>query len=129
MTELAPALLATAALLALAIDRWVGEPPAAWHPVVWMGNGLARLGARLWPLQPVPARLAGAGAWCLGALACAAVASAAQWALLQAPMLLGALGLALLLKPLLAWRMLRDEVVAVEQALGRSLDAGRAQLA
>ena len=57
MTEPAPALLATAALLALAIDRWAGEPPAAWHPVVWMGHGLARLGARLWPLDRKSTRL------------------------------------------------------------------------
>jgi adenosylcobinamide-phosphate synthase len=37
--------------------------------------------------------------------------------------------LAALLKPLLAWRMLRDEVLAVEAALQRSLPEGRAQLA
>jgi adenosylcobinamide-phosphate synthase len=36
--------------------------------------------------------------------------------------------LALLLKPLLAWRMLHDEELAVEVALGQSLPAGRAQL-
>ncbi|WP_436639257.1 CobD/CbiB family cobalamin biosynthesis protein, partial [Paracidovorax avenae] len=36
--------------------------------------------------------------------------------------------LALLLKPLLAWRMLRDEVVAVEDALAQSLEAGRERL-
>ena len=35
----------------------------------------------------------------------------------------------MLLKPLLAWRMLRDEVSAVEDALGGSLAAGRARLA
>ena len=27
-------------LLALAVDWWLGEPPAAWHPVVWMGRAL-----------------------------------------------------------------------------------------
>jgi len=37
--------------------------------------------------------------------------------------------LGLLLKPLLAWRMLHDEVAKVEAALAESLDAGRAQLA
>ncbi|MGS0755062.1 CobD/CbiB family cobalamin biosynthesis protein [Roseateles sp. GG27B] len=37
--------------------------------------------------------------------------------------------LGLLLKPLLAWAMLRDEVLAVEAALGRSLEDGRTQLA
>jgi len=42
---------------------------------------------------------------------------------------LAALVLGIVLKPLLAWRMLRDEVLAVEAALGRSLDEGRTQLA
>ena len=27
-------------LLALAVDWRLGEPPAAWHPVVWMGKAL-----------------------------------------------------------------------------------------
>ncbi len=36
--------------------------------------------------------------------------------------------LGIVLKPLLAWRMLRDEVVGVEDALGRSLPEGRARL-
>ncbi|MFS2055857.1 CobD/CbiB family cobalamin biosynthesis protein, partial [Variovorax sp. CT11-76] len=40
-----------------------------------------------------------------------------------------ALLLGLVLKPLFAWRMLRDEVLAVEAALGESLEAGRARLA
>jgi len=40
-----------------------------------------------------------------------------------------ALLLGVALKPMLAWRMLRDEVRAVEQALGQGLDAGRAQVA
>lgn len=39
-----------------------------------------------------------------------------------------ALALGLLLKPLLAWRMLRGEVLAVEVALGQSLAAGRERL-
>jgi adenosylcobinamide-phosphate synthase len=34
----------------------------------------------------------------------------------------------ILLKPLFAWRMLRDEVYAVEQALGRGVEAGRDRL-
>lgn len=37
--------------------------------------------------------------------------------------------LGLLLKPMLSWRMLLDEVAAVETALGVSLDAGRTRLA
>ena len=47
-----------------------------------------------------------------------------QWHPALAAVLLG-----LLLKPMLAWRMLRDEVLAVEQALGESVQAGRERLA
>ena len=41
---------------------------------------------------------------------------------------LAVVGLGLCLKPLLAWRMLRTEVLAVEAALGQSLAAGRERL-
>jgi adenosylcobinamide-phosphate synthase len=44
------------------------------------------------------------------------------------PFVLAALLLGLALKPLLAWRMLRTEVQAVEQALQQSLAAGRERL-
>ena len=59
--------------------------------------------------------------------------AAGAWWLQQAllahlPAWLAAAVLALLLKPLLAWRMLRDEVLAVEDALATSLDAGRQRL-
>ena len=37
-------------LLALAIDWWLGEPPARWHPVVWMGTALHWGGERVAPL-------------------------------------------------------------------------------
>ena len=40
-------------LLALAIDWWLGEPPARWHPVVWMGTALHWGGERVAPLTPV----------------------------------------------------------------------------
>jgi adenosylcobinamide-phosphate synthase len=39
------ALVLVAALL---LDRWLGEPPNRWHPVVWMGNSI-RWMARLAP--------------------------------------------------------------------------------
>ena len=39
--------------LALLIDyRW-GEPPAAWHPVVWMGKALQWSGDWVAPTAPV----------------------------------------------------------------------------
>ncbi|MGJ7508857.1 adenosylcobinamide-phosphate synthase CbiB [Variovorax sp. GT1P44] len=121
--------------LALAIDRWLGEPPARCHPVVWMGHYLGAAGNRIAPpAGPAPlhdpARLAaGAIAWCFGAIvvllaACMVTALATRLTPWLAALLTG-----FALKPLLAWRMLRDEVIAVEAALDQSLDAGRAQLA
>ena len=66
----------------------------------------------------------------MSALAVLAIAVALQAALQQAlPGWAFALLLGLVLKPLFAWRMLRDEVLAVEAALGESLEAGRARLA
>ena len=122
--------------LALAIDRWLGEPAARWHPVVWMGRYLGWIGSRMAPRaadakpRDLPLFLAGALAWgagatLVGALALALQASAAQWL----PGWAAAVVLALALKPLFAWRMLRAEVLAVEAALAVSLEAGRAQLA
>jgi len=131
---------ALALAVALAVDRRWGEPPAWAHPVVAMGRWLGWAG-RPWPARR-PALAFGGGAlcWALGALACTGAAWWLQqvlWALWAAagpqPSLAAGAGLALvlglLLKPLLAWRLLRDEVLAVEAALGRSLDEGRRQVA
>jgi adenosylcobinamide-phosphate synthase len=130
-----PLALAAALWLALLVDRWLGEPPARWHPVVWMGRYLGGVGQRLAPQRLQPAgpdyrRLGlGALAWCAGAALVLIVSILLQTLLLAWHPLLGALALGLLLKPLLAWRMLHDEVQAVEQALGQSLVAGRERLA
>lgn len=126
---------------ALGIDlRW-GEPAAAWHPVVWMGHYLGACGKhlRVWP--PAAAFVGGALAWCAGAAAVGGLAFGLQWLFMHQLLRLdiasvggglqGAalvLLLALLLKPLLAWRMLREEVRAVEAALQTSLAAGRERL-
>jgi adenosylcobinamide-phosphate synthase len=157
-----------ALLLALAIDRWWGEPRLRLHPVVWMGNYLA------WGGQLVQ-RVAGQGAaftqrgqvgsqtdfkafwlaavvWIGGVMLVLIATLALEWAVLsvpawQMPSLSGALGpifggftgsvlaavmLACLLKPMLAWAMLKSEVLAVEHALnlahGGSLAAGRERL-
>lgn len=130
------ALASIAALwLALAIDRWLGEPPARWHPVVWVGAYLGAAGRRIAPRagqgagQRFKPFVAGALAWCAGAAMVFIAAWALQWHASHLPAWVAALLLALFLKPLLAWRMLRDEVLAVEAALGVSLDAGRARLA
>ncbi|VTU19337.1 cobalamin biosynthesis protein [Variovorax sp. SRS16] len=125
-----------ALLLAMAIDHWLGEPPARWHPVVWIGRYLGWIGRRIAPraemasrARDLPRLVAGAAAWWGGAamVFCAAwiVAAIAE----RLPPWAAAVLIGLALKPLLAWRMLRDEVLAVEAALGRSLEEGRAQLA
>lgn len=128
------AVAAVALLLALAIDRWWGEPPAALHPVVWMGRALGACGARVAPAQATGRDLwsfwLAALVWCALAAIVLVVSGALQWAALAyLPAWGAALALGLLLKPLLAWRMLRREVLAVEAALGESLEAGRARLA
>lgn len=121
--------------LALAIDHRLGEPPVRWHPVVWMGNYLTKAGTWLQrhvapdPQQPDwAAFVRGAGAWIVGAVVVSAAAWALQRVLLQLPWWAAAAGLGLLLKPLLAWAMLKREVLAVEDALAQSLDAGRERL-
>ena len=73
--------------------------------------------------------VAGTLAWCVGAAVVLMAAVALQGFVLDLPAWAAAVVLGLLLKPLLAWRMLRDEVLAVEAALAVSLDAGRARLA
>lgn len=125
---------AVALLLALSIDRWWGEPPAALHPVVWMGRALGACGARVAPAQATGRDLwsfwLAAIAWCALAAIVLVVFGVLQWtAVAHLPAWGAALALGLLLKPLLAWRMLRREVLAVEAALGESLEAGRARLA
>lgn len=158
-------ILASALLLALAIDRWLGEPPLRWHPVVWIGNYLGWAGQRIAPLasayssdqtadssasqaerksqsqsqgasqaiSPVEtpdyaAFVRGALAWCAGAAVVLAATAGLQSLLLQLPGWVAVLGLGLLLKPLLAWAMLKSEVQAVEAALSVSLEQGRERL-
>jgi adenosylcobinamide-phosphate synthase len=120
--------IASAVPLALAIDQAFGEPPAWAHPVVAMGRYLGAVGPRLTSLSPAPAFAAGAGAWLAGASIAFGLAVGADAALKLLPWPLGLLALALLLKPLLSWRMLRDEVAAVDAALGESVQAGRERL-
>lgn len=123
-------IMAVALLLALLIDAVLGEPPGWLHPVVGMGRYLSFWGGWLPAQRPALAFIAGAGLWMIGAAVVGVLAGLAQYYLLrELPGVWSALLLALLLKPLLAWRMLRLEVLAVEAALGESLDAGRKRLA
>lgn len=123
---------ALAVPVALLIDRLWGEPPVWMHPVVAMGRLLGAAGRRIAPCEEHardwPRFALGAVAWCLLALLFFAIYALLQWLLLPMSWWLGALALGLLLKPLLAWRMLRDEVLAVEAALQQSLPAGRERL-
>ena len=130
-------------LLALWIDARWGEPPVALHPVVWMGNYLQLCGRMTVCCSPALAFVLGTLAWWLGAALTGVMAFALQQLVVgsmlawcQAPAWDSAVGalllvmlLAGLLKSMLAWRMLRDEVGAVEVALQQSLVAGRKRLA
>jgi len=128
--------LALAVLVALAVDRWLGEPPVRWHPVVWMGHYLGWGGRWVQArARQVPDGAADYKALWLGALVWiggAALVLIASWLLqdvvLAWPWWAAALGLGLLLKPMLAWSLLASEVRAVEGALAQSLAAGRERL-
>ncbi|HEX5739332.1 MAG TPA: adenosylcobinamide-phosphate synthase CbiB [Hydrogenophaga sp.] len=136
MPELWPSFIVAplAVMVALALDRALGEPPARCHPVVGMGHYLSFMGQRIAPLVHTQANhpgivfALGALAWSLGAVLCVALAGSLAWALNGWPWWAHALALGALLKPMLSWRMLRDEVRAVESALSESLPAGRARL-
>ncbi|WP_374413099.1 adenosylcobinamide-phosphate synthase CbiB [Hydrogenophaga sp.] len=124
------AVLAGAVLVALALDIAFGEPPARWHPVVAMGRYLSAVGRRVSRAagavpRPGAEFVRGALGWCVGAALVVALAWAAGWVLQGLHPLAQVLLLGALLKPMLSWRMLRDEVRAVEAALAESLAAGR----
>nr|WP_217704148.1 adenosylcobinamide-phosphate synthase CbiB [Schlegelella koreensis] len=116
-------------LLAWALDAAFGEPRNAWHPVAWLGRALRPLGARLPALAPRPAFALGACAWSGAVVAVGLLAWGVQAWIDGLPGWLALPALALALKPAFAWSMLKDEVRAVEAALGHGLDAGRARLA
>ena len=143
--EISVFIFASAVLTAFGIDRFWGEPPVRWHPVVWMGRYLGWAGRRLamgaTTLDPDFKRFwLGVLAWSAGAAIVCVASWALQQELLTLPERLGlipggvlaVLLLGLALKPMLAWAMLRSEVLAVEQALspdhGGSLAAGRERL-
>ncbi len=97
-------------LLALALDA-LGEPPARFHPVVWMGHALRAM-RRGWRAQSAAAQWReGAVGWALGAVVCAGaglIGSRVPWPVQG-----------VLLKSLLARRALFDAVVEVHAALMR----------
>jgi len=115
------------------------------HPVVWMGRALSSLGAP-WPAaSPRQAFMRGAAAWIAGVALtggvgwCAVmsidVVSRATLGWLRPAdggvfftLLARALLIGVFLKPMFAWKMLRDEVAGVERAVESDLQAGRNRL-
>jgi adenosylcobinamide-phosphate synthase len=134
--------LALVLLLALWIDEHFGEPPANVHPVVWMGNYLRLCGGVTVRCPPAPAFVLGALAWWVGVLTVGALGWGVQalvfWQAAEyraqpdlqsgVEAALVAILMAWVLKGMLSWRMLREEVGAVELALAQSLEAGRERL-
>jgi adenosylcobinamide-phosphate synthase len=115
-------------LLALIVDRLFGEPPAALHPVVWMGHYLAGVGKKLPQCRPAVAFASGMAFWMLGAGVVAALFAGIDQLVARLPAGLALVVLALCLKPLLALRMLLQEVRRVEDALDTGLESGRIAL-
>lgn len=120
---------ALALLLAWGADARFGEPRSAWHPVAWFGRAMAPLTQWMPTLSPAAAFVAGTAAWTLAVGGVALLAWIVQHELLSLAPWLAVPLLALALKPSFAWRMLKDEVLAVDTALARSLPEGRTQLA
>jgi len=116
-------------LLALSLDWIFGEPPTWLHPVVAMGRYLKWAGNGLTKRAPSRAFFAGTVAWLLGACTVVTLALLAVQGLARLPWWARVPLLAVLLKPMFAFRMLLREVMAVETALERSLEDGRARLA
>lgn len=118
-------------VLAMLIDRLLGEPPHGLHPVVWMGCYLGRIGRRLPDRRPAAAFFLGMMAWLAGAAFAAIAFAYAHVLVVQCPPIprwIAILATAFLLKPLFALRMLLAEVGSVERALAQSLESGRARL-
>ena len=118
-----------ALVLAWVLDAAFGEPRNAWHPVAWLGRVLGPIGRWLKAQAPRAAFTGGVVVW----LVTASVLGLAAWRVEAAsttlPWWLGVPLMAVVLKPTFAWRMLRDEVAAVDHALGEGLPQARERLA
>lgn len=115
-------------VLAMLIDRWLGEPPRGLHPVVWMGSYLGWVGRHLPGRRPAAAFMLGMTAWIAGAALAGILYACARVLVAECPRWLTVVATALLLKPLFALRMLLVEVGSVERALAEGLESGRRHL-
>ena len=123
-----PFLLALALPLAWLWDQAFGEPPNALHPVAWMGHLLAPVGRWLVGQPNRTAFTGGALGWCAMAAAVGLIAQGWMNVAASLPWWLAVPMIALALKPMFAWRMLRDEVAGVERALADGLQPARNRL-
>jgi adenosylcobinamide-phosphate synthase len=115
---------AAVVVLATALDLAAGEPPASWHPVVWLGRALR------WAERRAPGRSVADGAAAVAAVTAGAWATARLVA--TAARRLGWPGVlleALALKPAFAVRRLAEAAGGVEAALrARDLATARARV-
>jgi len=117
-----PAVIACSVLLlALVVDRAIGDPRTPLHPVALLGRLIARWGN---PARYPPAwhRVVGLA----GFIGTAALFTAPFLVFERAaPPLVLLVGAPLLLKSCLAWRALEEHAAAVELGLARDLSAGK----
>jgi adenosylcobinamide-phosphate synthase len=108
---------ALAPLIALALDAAFGEPPAAIHPVVWMGAAIAR--GRAWALGASPRGQFARGSFVALAIpvASATIALGLRAVAVCSPPLAAVALTAVALKPMFAVRALRDAAFRVRNAL------------
>jgi adenosylcobinamide-phosphate synthase len=97
--------------------------------VAWFGRVAAPLGQHARCGAPPVAFVAGAVLWCGLVGTAAAAAFAVERVVASVPAWMGMALMAVALKPTFAWRMLQDEVRAVDLALRQGLDPGRARVA
>lgn len=112
-------------MLAWALDAVFGDRRNSLNPVSWLRKLLWPTGCRLRVLPPAAAFWGGAFAWLVLAGGLGAIAWWVQKLLLGFAWWWSIPALALLLKPTLAWRTLRDDVLAFEDALGRGVEPAR----
>ncbi|MCL6646657.1 MAG: adenosylcobinamide-phosphate synthase CbiB, partial [Dehalococcoidia bacterium] len=117
MQSSAPAEQAAVLALALAIDLAWGEPPPAWHPVVWVGRLISRLEAHAPRTGPVAQLVYGVWLTGLTVAACWLAGMLVEQALSRLPAWLRVPLAAQALKTLLSARMLDEAAAAVEHAL------------
>ena len=107
----------TAETVALLLDALWGEPPAAVHPTVWMGRGIAAARAQQHGNAPVPALLEGALTILAGAGITLGAAAAAEGMIGAFPRPLRTALRGAALKPTLSLRALLAAGTEIEAAL------------